>query len=68
MANLLQEIFILNLSSIVPVISEKNYILNIDGTPIYANLAEKSTINLDLWNLFIAIISSNENNDFGFPV
>ena len=29
-----------------------------------SNLAERSKVNLDLWNLFIAIITS-ENNEFG---
>ena len=42
----------------------------VDGTPIWAPLAEKLKVNLDLWNLFIAIVSfwfniSSENNDFG---
>ena len=38
-----------------------------------SDLAERSKVNLDLWNLFIAIVSfsfnfniSNENNDKGF--
>ena len=30
----------------------------VDGTPICAKLAEKLKVNLDLWNLFIAIVSS----------
>ena len=30
----------------------------IDGTPIWATLAEGSKVNLDLWNLFIVIVSS----------
>ena len=30
----------------------------IDGTPIKATTAEKSKVNFDLWNLFIAIVSS----------
>ena len=29
----------------------------IDGTPIMSDLAERSKFNLELWNLFIAIIS-----------
>ena len=34
----------------------------------WAPLAEKSKVNLDLWNLFIDTILniSSENNDFGF--
>ena len=28
-----------------------------DGTPIWATLADKLKVNLDLWNLFIAIVS-----------
>ena len=32
-----------------------------------SDLAERSKVNLDLWNLFIAIVSlSSKNNDFGF--
>ena len=30
-----------------------------------SGLTERSKVNLDLWNLFIAIVSS-ENNDIGF--
>ena len=29
----------------------------IDGTTIWATLAERAKVNLDLWNLFIAIVS-----------
>ena len=29
----------------------------VDGTPIWATLADKLKVNLDLWNLFIAIVS-----------
>ena len=40
----------------------------VDGTPIWATLAERSNVNLDLWNLFIGtrLDLSNENNFFGF--
>ena len=34
-----------------------------------SGLAERSKVNLDLWNLFIAIVTlniSSENNDIGF--
>ena len=42
----------------------------VDGTPIWGTLAKKLKVNLDLWNLFIAIVSfgltyKSENNDFG---
>ena len=30
---------------------------SVDGTPIWVTLAEKLKVNLDLWNLFIAIVS-----------
>ena len=40
-----------------PVVSEKVMFQYIDGTPIYLTLAERSKVNLDLWNLFIAIVS-----------
>ena len=31
-----------------------------------SDLAERSKVNLDLWNLFLAIDISSENNDYGF--
>ena len=39
----------------------------VDGTPISATMAERSNVNLDLWNLFIdtRFNISSENNDFG---
>ena len=39
------------------MVSEKVMFQYIDGTPIYLTLAERSKVNLDLWNLFIAIVS-----------
>ena len=43
---------------------------NVNGTLIWATLAEKSKVILDLWNLFIAIVLlglniPSENNHFG---
>ena len=40
----------------------------VDGTPVWATLAERSKVNLELWNLFIdtRLNISSENNDFGF--
>ena len=35
----------------------ENKVYNIDGTTIWVTLAEKAKVNLDLWNLFIAIVS-----------
>ena len=35
------------------------------GLPIWATLAEKLKVNLDLFNLFIAIVSLVSTNDFG---
>ena len=34
-----------------------NYVKCVDGTPIWATLAEKLKVKLDLWNLSIAIVS-----------
>ena len=31
-----------------------------------SSLAERSKVNLDLWNLFIGLNISRENNDIGF--
>ena len=40
----------------------------VDGTPIWATLAERSKVNPDLWNLLIdtRLNISSENNDVGF--
>ena len=46
------------------MVSEKTVL--IEGTTIWVALAERSKVNLDLWNLFIAIVTLYENNDFGF--
>ena len=56
------------MSSIGLVVSEKTMFKYVDGTPIWATLAERSKVNLDLWNLFIdtRLNISSENNDFGF--
>ena len=35
----------------------KQYFENIDGTTIWATLAERAKFNPDLWNLFTAIVS-----------
>ena len=43
--------------SIGLVVSEKTMFKYVDGTPIWATFAERSKVNLDLWNLFIAIVS-----------
>ena len=52
------------------MVCEKTMFNYIDGTIIWATLVEKTKVNLDLWNLFIAIVSlvlkSSKNNDFGF--
>ena len=40
-----------------PLVSEKTIFKYIDGTTIRGNLAERSKVNLDLWSLFIAIVS-----------
>ena len=41
-----------------PDVSEKTmFYYVIDGTPIRVTLAERSKANLDLWNLFIVIVS-----------
>ena len=39
------------------MVSEKTMLVYIYGTPIRAALAERSKVNLDLWNLFIAIVA-----------
>ena len=39
------------------MVSEETMFWCVDGTPIWAALAEKLKVNLDLWNLFIAIVS-----------
>ena len=36
---------------------EKKLLKYIYGTPIWETLAERSKVNLDLWNLFIAIVT-----------
>ena len=38
------------------MVSEETMFWSVDGTPIWATLAEKLKVNLDLWNLFIAIV------------
>ena len=48
---------ILVMSSNGLVVSEETIFWCVDGTPIWATLAEKWKVNLDLWNLFIAIVS-----------
>ena len=52
------------MSSIGQVVSEKTMFKYVER----ATLAERSEVNLDLWNLFIDTILniSRENNDFGF--
>ena len=47
----------MKLSSNGLVVSEETMFWCVDGTPIWATLAEKLKVNLDLWNLFIAIVS-----------
>ena len=44
-------------NSLFPVGGDITRFHCIDGTPIYVTLAERSKANLDLWNLFIAIVS-----------
>ena len=39
------------------MVSEETMFWCVDGTPIWATLAEKLKVNLDFWNLFIAIVS-----------
>ena len=53
------------------MVCEKTMFQYIDGTTIWATLAEGAKVNLDLWNLFItSLISfniiSSKNNHFGF--
>ena len=50
------------------MVSEKTMFKYVDGTLKWANLAERSKVNLDIWNLFIdtRLNISSENNDFGF--
>ena len=54
LANLSSGLFIWNLSSNGLVVSEETMFWCVEGTPIWATLAEKLKVNLDLWNLFIA--------------
>ena len=39
------------------MVSEKTRFKYINGTPIRVTLAERSKVNLDLWNLFMVIVS-----------
>ena len=39
------------------MVCEETMFKYIDGTTIWATLAERAKVNLDLWNLFIAIVS-----------
>ena len=39
------------------MVSEETLFYCVGGTPIWATLAEKLKVNLDLWNLFKAIVS-----------
>ena len=45
------------MSSIGLLVSEETMFKCVDGTPIWATFAEKLKVNLDLWNLFKAIVS-----------
>ena len=58
LANWSQVVFLWNLSSIGLMVSVKTMLQYIVGTPIWATLAERSKVNLDLWNLCVVIISS----------
>ena len=43
-------------SSYGQVVSEKNLLEYIDGSPIYVTVAERSNLKLDHWCLFIGIV------------
>ena len=57
LANLANGVFTWNLSSIGPIVCEKTYVLIYWWDSNMRDLAERSKVNLDLWNLFIAIVS-----------
>ena len=57
LATLSKGVFIWNLSLIGLMVSEKTVFFKyIYGDPIWVTSSERSKVNLDLWDLFIAIV------------